>query len=132
MTTKTVTVRIFRADGTEEEAEFPAVYDGGDSQEQEDAREFLRKIVNSNTPENYPDGYPELVHLLFEDKPTYMAVHEYGAGAFGLPELPMNVKGTMAYHNATMRNDGLSRSQAFRRLAYIHGDTVMLTGVTIK
>lgn len=109
-------ITIIRADGRREYQEFPSIYRG-----QEDAMEQLKTIVG---------GWVELVHVLYNGKPTYMVVNE--EGAILQPPLPINIDATDIYHNATMIREKMTRELARATLAHIHGDVALLTGVIVE
>lgn len=104
---------IIRADGTETTEPFPKVWDGD-----RETSKKLREIIG---------GWIEYVHVLYKDKPTYMVVNEEGA----LMQLPVNLKATEIYHEATRRRTGMSKRAAMGSLAWIYGDVVVLEGVKV-
>lgn len=109
-----VEVKVLYADGRVEEHPFPAVYDGTNKE----AGDFLRKVIG---------GWLEFVWVEYEGKRTCMIVHEEGA----LIPLPINAAASLIYHIYPARRDGVPIWMAPMLYPPIHGDVVLLTGVTV-
>lgn len=71
-------------------------------------------------------GHLEYVHVLFNEKPTYMVVNE--TGAIQRPPLPVNHAATDVYWNASRRRGQEPNPKTWPR---IHGTAVVLEDIHV-
>lgn len=108
---------ILKINGTKDYIAAPKVMDGN----QPDFVANLKEIVGGNI---------EFVWVLHDGKHCCMVVND--VGALEPDKYPMNVQASTIYFANFMKTENAPMHYAFRNLAYIHGDVVLLDGVEVK